>query len=205
MKPILTATLLALAFCSSGYAQTAKPPAIKVQCKTTKGDLDITIEPTWAPLGAARFAQMVDDGFFKDVPLFRCVNGFLCQFGTVPPSKDAKSYVPLADDPLQPARRSFKRGYISFAGSGPGSRTNHLFFTLGEKVDSLGTQPWEAPIGYVSGPSLDKVLGQFNTGYGDMPPWGHGPDPQKIAAADGAAYLQKNFPQLDYLRSCKRK
>ncbi|KAF0811454.1 putative bifunctional phosphatase/peptidyl-prolyl cis-trans isomerase [Andreprevotia sp. IGB-42] len=209
MKPILVVTLLGISLAMPIHALAAKaskaPATVNVQCKTSKGDLDIVVEPAWAPLGAARFLQMVDDGYFKQVPLFRCVNNFLCQLGALPPRKDAKNYSPIADDTKQPALRNFKRGYLSFAGSGPNSRATHLFITLGDKIDSLGTMSWETPFGYIAPASLGNTVGQFNTGYGDMPPWGNGPDPQKIEAPDGAAYLKKNFPQLDYINSCTRR
>ncbi|WP_169741322.1 peptidylprolyl isomerase [Andreprevotia chitinilytica] len=205
MKQLLLAVMLTT--CASTYVNAAqdKTNSVKVTCDTTKGKLDIVVEKDWSPLGAARFLQLVDDGFFKNVPLFRCVDNFLCQFGYAPPRKDAKTYSTIGDDPKQPALRNFKRGYLSFAGSGEKSRSNHMFITLGEKVESLGTQPWETPFGYITPDSLKKTVSQFNTSYGDMAPWGKGPDPQKISAADGAAYLKKEFPQLDYINSCSRR
>ncbi|MBE9609583.1 peptidylprolyl isomerase [Chitinilyticum piscinae] len=189
-------------------AAQATTPVVKpvhVVCTTSKGDLDILVQPAWAPQGAARFLQLVEQGFYQDVPLFRCVNNFLCQFGVVPLKAGARNYAAIPDDPVKRELLPFKRGYLSFAGSGPNSRSNHAFITLGEKVESLGTQPWEAPFAVITEPSLSKVLPQLTTRYGDMPPWGKGPDPQRIAAPDGAAYLKAGFPQLDYIRSCKRK
>ena len=38
--------------------------------------------------------------------------------------------------------------------------------------------------------------------YGDMPPWGKGPDPQKIYG-EGYGYLAREFPELDYLETCR--
>lgn len=35
----------------------------------------------WAPLGAKRFVDLVEDGFFTDVAMYRCVKNFLVQFG----------------------------------------------------------------------------------------------------------------------------
>lgn len=205
MKRLWFIALLGAGIVLSAYAQPEAKTPVKVQCKTTKGDMTIVVEPDWSPLGAARFLQMVDAGFFKEVPLFRCVNNFICQFGAIPPRNDAKSWNTIADDPKQPALRNFKRGYLSFAGNGANSRATHMFITLGEKIDALGTMPWETPFAYIEPASLQKTVAQFNTGYGDMPPWGAGPDPQKITVADGAAYLKHNFPQLDYINSCSYK
>jgi cyclophilin family peptidyl-prolyl cis-trans isomerase len=176
----------------------------KVTCKTTKGDIDIIVERNWSPNGAARFLELVDDGFYKDVPFFRCVDNFLCQFGAVPARPGAKVYAPVPDDPQLPVLRNFKRGYVSFAGNGPNSRATHMFITLGDNLSSLGTMPWETPIGYVSAESMQNVVSRFNTSYGDIPPWGKGPEPGRIEAQDGAMYLKQNFPEMDYILSCSR-
>mmetsp|Transcript_4233 Transcript_4233/g.5320 ORF Transcript_4233/g.5320 Transcript_4233/m.5320 type:complete len:93 (+) Transcript_4233:160-438(+) len=37
-----------------------------------------------------------------------------------------------------------------------------------------------------------------------MPPWGKGPDQGKIQT-EGYAYLEENFPNLDYLSFCQMK
>jgi peptidyl-prolyl cis-trans isomerase A (cyclophilin A) len=178
--------------------------SVNVICETTKGPVDIAVYPEWSPLGAARFLQLVDDGFFKDVPLFRCVENFLCQFGSVPPRPGAKTYSTIRDDPKVPSLRHFQRGFLSFAGNGEHSRSTHMFIVLGEQIDSLGTMPWETPFGLVQADSMRNVVARFNTSYGDIPPWGAGPHPSRIEAADGAAYLRRNFLALDYIRSCRR-
>jgi hypothetical protein len=51
----------------------------KVHCKTTKGDIKLDIYRDWSPLGADRFIDLVEDGFFQDISFFRCVKGFLTQ------------------------------------------------------------------------------------------------------------------------------
>lgn len=32
--------------------------------------------------------------------------------------------------------------------------------------------------------------------------WGKGPDPQNIYPKNGYEYLEKNFPELDYIKGC---
>ena len=41
----------------------------------------ITVHPDWAPKGAARFKEMVDSGFYKNIKFFRVIKGFMAQFG----------------------------------------------------------------------------------------------------------------------------
>lgn len=177
---------------------------VNVLCQTSKGEMELVVEPEWSPLGAKRFLELVDGGFYKDIPLFRCVPNFLCQFGATTPKKNAKSYSPIKDDPKNRSLGTFKKGYLSFAGSGPDSRSTHVFISLSNS-DSLGKMPWETPFAHVTPKSFEKTVSKFNTSYGDMAPWGKGPDPQKIGASGGADYLKKNFKDLDYIKSCSRK
>ena len=53
------------------------------------------------------------------------------------------------------------------------------------------------PIGKVV--SGMEVVDRFYSGYGDWPPKGHGPDPAKFQA-QGNAYLEAQFPRLDYIK-----
>lgn len=41
----------------------------------------LQVHPDWAPLGAARFQEMLDDSFFKGIRFFRVIDGFMAQFG----------------------------------------------------------------------------------------------------------------------------
>jgi cyclophilin family peptidyl-prolyl cis-trans isomerase len=157
-----------------------------------------------SPRGVERFVELVESGFFQEVPLFRCVSDFLCQFGYKEDQEGDKHWKAIADDPQGPdTPKRFKRGYISFAGNGKNSRDSHLFVTLGEDVSSLGRELWETPIGYVTADSMRQVVSHWTTRYGDMPPWGKGPDPGKISRRGGSAYLKQSFPDLDYITSCK--
>ena len=74
-----------------------------VSCETTAGKLVFDIYPQWAPLGSARFIELVAAGYFSDVSLYRVVPRFLLQFG-ITGSKDlndAWSSKPIKDDPKQ--------------------------------------------------------------------------------------------------------
>ena len=46
-----------------------------------KDSFDLEIQPEWAPLGAARFKELVDEEFFTSVRFFRVLPGFMAQFG----------------------------------------------------------------------------------------------------------------------------
>ena len=184
-------------------ASAAREKPTLVRCATTKGNVDVVVQPWRAPLGAARFLELVDAGHFSRLPLFRCVSGFICQFG-YRPAGDGGATEPssIPDDPM-PRGLAFKRGDVSFAGGGPNTRSSHLFVTLGKSVKSLGREPWETPIGYVTAETMESTVSRWHTSYGDMPPFGHGPDPGRIIQ-EGQAYLDTNFPKLDYFLKCER-
>jgi hypothetical protein len=46
-----------------------------------------------------------------------------------------------------------------------------------------------------------STLDSLYKGYGDIPPFGHGPDQQKIHQ-EGNNYIRTNFPQIDFINSC---
>jgi hypothetical protein len=66
---------------------------------------------------------------------------------------------------------------------------------------AFGTQLWETPIGRVVD-GFDTVVQKFYSEYGDMPPWGKGPEQPKIHGPDGFSYIQDNFPLLDHFLEC---
>jgi peptidyl-prolyl cis-trans isomerase A (cyclophilin A) len=171
------------------------PDVFKVQFATTKGDFVVEVHRDWAPLGADRFYNLVQAGFFTDAAFFRAIKDFMVQFGL-----SAKPAVNLAWDKTEikddPVKQSNKRGYLTFAKTGaPNSRTTQLFINLKDNafLDSTGF----APFGEVT--SGMEVVDQLYTGYGDAP---RGPDQGRIGA-EGKAYLDKNFPMLDSIKSAK--
>ena len=46
-----------------------------------KGVLRMMVYPEWAPLGAARFRELVETSFFDGCRFFRVIPGFMAQFG----------------------------------------------------------------------------------------------------------------------------
>ena len=99
---------------------------VAVNLEGKKDSFTIAVHPEWAPLGAARFAELVETpGFFDGVRFFRTVKGFMAQFGI--PGKPAMAAQwrekKILDDPVV---GSNTRGYLSFATSGKDSRTTQM-------------------------------------------------------------------------------
>jgi peptidyl-prolyl cis-trans isomerase A (cyclophilin A) len=168
-----------------------------VICSTTKREITIDVYKKWANLGASRFLELVSKGFYTDIPLYRCVEGFLTQFGI----SDKPEYSfwhgnQIEDDP--PNGLGIKKHFVSFAGGGANTRTTQIFIAF-EDLDFLGDAPWEVPFGKVV--AGNEVLEALYKGYGDIHPYGSGPDQQRLYR-EGNDYIRKSFPEIDFINSC---
>lgn len=165
------------------------PDVYEVKFETTKGDFVVKVTRAWAPIGADRFYNLVEHNYFNDASFFRIVPGFVVQFGLSADPAVNKVWMnaKIKDDPVKQSNRP---GYLTFATAGPNTRTTQIFINLG-KNDSLDSQGF-APFGQVT--SGMEVVRQFFTGYGETPD-------QSSITYQGKAYIDKNFPKLDSIKS----
>ena len=173
------------------------PESFKVKFETTKGNFMVEVTRSLSPNGADRFYNLVRSGFFKDIAFFRVIPGFMCQFGIHGDPKVAASWrEKKAQIPDDPVKGSNTRGAITFATAGPNTRTTQLFISFGDnsRLDSTGFSPF----GKVA-EGMD-VVDKINGEYGEGAPRGRGPDQGRVQA-EGNAYLKKDFPNLDYIKS----
>ncbi|MDR3459271.1 MAG: peptidylprolyl isomerase [Verrucomicrobiae bacterium] len=172
------------------------PETFQAQFDTTKGKFTVEVTRSLAPNGADRFYNLVRSGYFTDIAFFRVVPGFMCQFGIHgDPAVAAKWHAAnIGDDPV---KGSNARGTITFATAGPNTRTTQLFINFGDNGPSLDGQGF-SPFGKVT-EGMD-VVDKINSEYGDGAPYGRGPDQGRIQN-EGNAYLKKDFPNLDYIKS----
>lgn len=104
----------------------------------------------------------------------------------------------IQDDPKRDDLLPFREGMLSFAGSGPNSRTSQLFIAY-DRAGGLGQSPWETPFGEVV-EGMDNIRNLYS-GYGDMPPWGKGPQQGPIRNR-GSSYIEEDFSLLDKFETC---
>ena len=95
------------------------------------------VNPSWAPLGAARFKELIDSNFFKASRFFRVIDGFMAQFGIHANPKIAAEWKDkkIKDDKVT---QKNERGMISFATSGADSRTTQMFINFKDNLNLDG-------------------------------------------------------------------
>jgi len=172
------------------------PSQYTVELDTTKGAIVIDVRRDWAPHGADRFYELVQNGYFTDVAFFRVINGFMAQVGiSGDPALNVEWRAKRIPD--DPAKASNTRGTVTFATSGANSRTTQFFlnFTDNSRLDGMGF----APFGKVK--DMAPVDALYD-GYGEGAPSGAGPDQGRLQA-EGNTYLRASFPKLDYIKSAK--
>ncbi len=162
-----------------------------VDVETSKGKIVMEIHPEWAPIGARRFRELVQDGFYDECRFFRTVPGFVVQTGmNGDPLVQAQwKNKKLRDDPVL---QSNKRGYVTFATSGTDSRTTQFFINLAHnaQLDKMGF----APIGVVV--EGLEVVEKLEQKYGEEAD-------QQLITSKGNEYLTANFPEMDYIVTAK--
>jgi len=194
----ILAVICALVCAAPAMAQAPKeqaPATYKVKFDTSKGSFVVEVHRDWAPNGADRFYNLVKSGFYNDTRFFRVISGFMVQFGINGDPKLSQVWrdADIKDDPV---KASNKRGYITFATAGPDTRTTQVFINFGSNA-GLNDQGF-APFGQVI--SGMEVVDALYAVYGEGAPRGDGPD-QGLVQSQGNAYLKKDFPKLDYIKT----
>ena len=161
------------------------PETFKAKFQSTKGLFIVEVKRVWSPNGADRFYNLVKSGYFENVKFFRVVPGFVVQFGIHgDPAISAKwREANIQDDKVV---SSNKRGFLTFAISGPNTRTTQLFISLGdnERLDAMGFSAFGHVIQGMD--IVDKLYSE----YGEQPD-------QRAIQKQGNAYLDKEWPKLD--------
>lgn len=158
------------------------------------GTVTIELHPEWAPLGAARFEELVRGGLYDECRFFRVLPNFVAQFGINgdPAVSSVWRGKNLKDDKVQVTN---KRGTLTFATGGPNTRTTQVFINLNDNafLDKQGFSP------FATVTSGMDVVNKLYSGYGEGAPSGRGPNQGQIQF-QGNSYLKANFPLLSYIK-----
>jgi peptidyl-prolyl cis-trans isomerase A (cyclophilin A) len=190
MLPMLVASCADKSPPPQSSTTTQTPDSFRVVFETSRGPFVVQVAHAWAPRGADRFYDLVQQHFFDDARFFRVVPGFVVQFGL---SGDPKKNEPwdqrIPDDSV---RQTNARGTIVFATQGPNTRSHQLFINLADnaRLDGMGF----APIG--------RVIEGMNVVDSLYSEYGESPDQQFIQTL-GNAYLDRTFPKLDRIKTAR--
>jgi peptidyl-prolyl cis-trans isomerase A (cyclophilin A) len=206
VKKIIAASIFlvlaaVLGGCSSNAPKTEKaeskptqaPPKFYAKFETTKGDFVMEVVRDWAPKGADRFFELLQEKYYDGSRFFRVRPGFIVQFGIHKDPKVSELWrqLKLPDDPVV---QKNTKGFVSYAMAGPASRTTQVFINLADNSKSLDGRAFAPFARVVEG--MD-VVEKLYASYGEVQALGGGgPDTQKIEAM-GEEYLERSYSRLD--------
>lgn len=170
----------------------AAPDSFLVEFTTSEGPFEAMFHRAWSPEGVDRAWYLLRHDYWAGARIYRVVPDFVAQFGfSGLPHLDS-----IWDDrrlPDEPVVESNTRGTISFARSGPETRSFTLFVNLSDnpRLDTIVASGITGypPIGRIR--EGVGVIDGFYQAYDDPAPR------QDSIRAFGNEYLRRHFPQLD--------
>ena len=198
----MVACALLLCGCKAGETPNAvedearAPGVFDVRLDTNKGAILIEVHRNWAPHGADRFYHLVRAKYFDDSKFFRVTKGRWAQFG-INGRPEISQMWRTREIPDDSRVESNTRGTIAFAFAATNGRTTQVFINL---RDNSGTHDaWNfVPFGKVV--EGMEVADALDSEYGESSGSGIRAGKQEPLFQMGNAYLEKNFPKLDYIK-----
>jgi peptidyl-prolyl cis-trans isomerase A (cyclophilin A) len=168
------------------------PDSYQVELDTTKGKAVIKVTREWAPRGADRFFNLVKIGYYDDVPFYR-VTLEVAQFGINGDPKVTQAWKEayILDEMV---KQPNEKGRVTFARSKSDTRTTQIFINLTDNSGDFHEQGF-APFGEIVD-GMD-VIAKLSHEHGERPQQGDGP---KRMVAEGAEFIKKTFPKLDWIK-----
>jgi len=200
-KVLLLVGILLIASCApkkfnEKWLTKKAPLTFKARFETTKGNFDIVARRAWSPNGVDRLYQLIKNGYYNDVALFRVVPDFVAQFGIHNDSVINKSWMKngIDDEPVLAKNEAMS---ISFARGGVKTRSNQIFINLKDnhRLDELtysGVKGFPVVAKVIAG---KEVVLKFYDGYGDR--LGR---KQDSISKFGNTFLRAKFPKVDYIK-----
>jgi homoserine O-acetyltransferase len=172
------------------------PELFRVRLETTKGDMLWEIHRDWAPHGVDRFYNLLRAGYYDGVRFHRIRAGNWAQFGINgdPKISNAWRTRTIPDDPFV---QSNVRGTVAYAFAVPNGRTTQLFISLRDNRETHDREPF-VPVGRVI--EGMEVADALYSDYGENAGGGIRGGKQGPLFEQGNAYLEKNYPRLDYIK-----
>ncbi len=188
---------LMAAGCRKPAPKVVVPEVFRVKFETTQGDFVVEATRAWSPHGVDRFHELVRMRYFDEGRFYRVLRGFIAQFGV---HRDFNVHATwrnffIVDDP---PRQKNLRGTLTFAKSGPNTRSTEIFINLAANA-VLDDQSF-VPFGKIV--EGMEVIDKLYSGYGEMRPEGKEIDAGRVEEETNE-YLVPRFPKLDYIKRAR--
>lgn len=171
------------------------PEYFKARFETTQGNFDIEAKREWSPQGVDRLYQLIKNGFYTDIAVFRVVPNFVAQFGIHNDSVVNASWGKYKIDDEAVIMKN-DSATISFARAGVKTRTTQIFINLknNNRLDDIeysGVKGFPVIAKVTSGmDNVQKFYGKHGDKLGMR---------QDSIQKYGNKFLRKNYPEIDYI------
>lgn len=135
----------------SKWTKEEAPATYAARFETSKGDFDIEVIRSQAPLAADRLYQLIRHHYFDHVLFYRVVPDFVAQFGNTDTTITKKWEKHMIGD--EPVIAGNLKGTLSFARAGKATRSGDIFINLKDNP-RLDTLQYEGVTGF---PVFGKV------------------------------------------------
>lgn len=175
------------------------PEVFRARFETSKGPFIVEVHRAWAPRGVDRFYNLARAGFFDGQKFFRVRARFIAQFGLHPDPEVIAAWKnrTMPDDS---ARVSNARGTLAYAMlTTPNTRTTQIYINLADntQLDAQGFAPFGRIVEGID--VIDRLYAEYDErAGGGMRAGNQGP-----IEREGNAWLERNFPNLDYIKNVR--
>ena len=199
----LGAAWIAIAACGKGAPlldprpqdlTAAAPDSFRVEFQTSRGPFLVTARRHWAPIGVDRFYYLARHDYFRGARFFRVIEGYVAQFGLSGDTAINRAWRGrrIADEPVL---HTNARGTIAFARGGANTRSVQLYINLVDnpRLDTLSGN------GVVGFPPVGEVTQGMESAVDSIYKGHRGNPRQDSIRTVGNPYLERAFPELDYI------
>jgi peptidyl-prolyl cis-trans isomerase A (cyclophilin A) len=172
------------------------PDVSGVLLDTSKGRIVLEVRRAWSPHGADRFYNLVRHGYYDEARFFRVRAATWVQFGINSDPKVSTLWRnrTMPDDPRV---ASNTRGSVAYAFKDPNGRTTQVFINLKDNAATHDSEPFVPFARVIEGMDVADAL---YAEYGEQAGGGIRGGKQDILFTQGNAYLEREFPKLDFIR-----
>lgn len=173
------------------------PDSCRILLETSKGRIVLEMERARSPHGADRFYNLVRHGYYDDARFFRIRAATWAQFG-INGDPRVSTVWRTRTIPDDPRVVSNTRGTVAYAFKDPDGRTTQVFINLRDNAATHDKEPFVPFARVVEGMEVADAL---YADYGEAAGGGIRAGKQDVLFSQGNAYLTREFPKLDYIRT----